>query len=84
VWKRRRTMNSLLPCPKTSVGTACMTLSTRATGELACATRYCFMCGMDGVVLIVAERSPDTSKIKQKMLYAASKDALRKKVSLLN
>ncbi|KAI9095928.1 hypothetical protein DFS34DRAFT_594941 [Phlyctochytrium arcticum] len=25
-------------------------------------------------------RSPDTSKIKQKMLYAASKDALRKKL----
>jgi tRNA U34 2-thiouridine synthase MnmA/TrmU len=25
-------------------------------------------------------RSPDSSKIKQKMLYAASKDALRKKL----
>lgn len=31
-------------------------------------------------VVAIILRSPDSSKIKQKMLYAASKDALRKKL----
>ena len=32
------------------------------------------------IELIAINRSPDTAKIKNKMMYAASKDALRKKL----
>lgn len=30
--------------------------------------------------LCIYSRAPDTSKVKQKMLYASSKDAIRKKL----
>lgn len=38
------------------------------------------MVGCSCVLFLSLYRSPDTSKIKQKMLYASSKDALRKKL----
>lgn len=33
------------------------------------------------VALIAGSRAPDSAKIKQKMLYASSKDALKKELS---
>ena len=40
--------------------------------------KICFVCWYVWPCLWLTRRSPDDSKVKQKMLYASSKDALRK------
>jgi hypothetical protein len=67
-------------CPPTTAAMPCTISSTTRTVR-ACATRFASTPGtpLNGHIMANG-RAPDTSKIKQKMLYASSKDALRKKL----
>ena len=50
--------------------------------EKVSATRFFSLSGkaLVGPFVYLLFRAPDTSKVKQKMLYASSKDAIRKKL----
>lgn len=66
----------LLLFQRTAVVIVSMTFSMTLQ-ERAPETKSCFI---PGKLYVLTKRSPDTSKIKPKMLYASSKDALRKKL----
>lgn len=61
-----------------------MILNLKRAPKKASATKYVSSCGIRInyiIDLFCLLRAPDTSKVKQKMLYASSKDAIRKRLS---